>query len=117
MMLKEKLHTFNVVAEQTGADAVLCASPADMKDDSRFFSFKRSSEVFTAQVQIYSKAKGDFVWQDNVMVIWKKGSSLPSNTEIEQSVANKLSERLLEIMGKQPVLQVTNTSHSGNESK
>lgn len=108
MMLKEKLHAFSVVADKTGADAVLCTAPADMKDDSRFFSFKRSSETFTTQVQIYSNAKDDFVWQDNVIVIWKKGSTVPSNTEIEQSVAETLAKRILEITGnKKPA---TNTA-------
>ena len=103
MMLKEKLHTFSVVAEKTGADAILTTGPADMKDDSRFFTFKRSTDTFTAQVQIYSKAKDDFVWQDNVIVVWKKGSTLPSNTEISQSVTKALAKRILEITGKIPV--------------
>lgn len=61
MMLKEKLHVFQVVSEKTGTDAVLTTTPADMKDDSRFFSFKQAADTFTAQVQIYSRAKDDFV--------------------------------------------------------
>jgi hypothetical protein len=109
MTLKEKLHAFRVVAEKTGADAVLATAPADMKDDSRFFSFKRASETFTAQVQIYSKAKDDFVWQDNVIVVWKKGSTLPSDAEIQKSVAEALAKRILEITGKVPVT-TTNTN-------
>lgn len=103
MTLKEKLHTFSIIADKTGADAVLATAPADMKDDSRFFSFKRASETFTAQVQLYSKAKDDFIWQDNVIVIWKKGSTLPSDAEIQKSVAEALAKRILEITGKIPM--------------
>jgi hypothetical protein len=102
MTRKEKLQTLSVVAEQSGADAVLVTTPADMRDDSRFFSFKRASETFTTQVQIFAKAKNDFAWQNHVIVIWKKGSTLPSDAEIEQSVAETLAKRILEITGKVP---------------
>lgn len=102
MMAKEKLQAFKVVCEQAGADALLCSSSSDMKDDSRFFTFKRASETFTAQVQLYSKAKDDFIWQDNVIVVWKKGSTLPSDAEIQKSVAEALAKQLLIITGKKP---------------
>jgi hypothetical protein len=45
-----------------------------------------------------------------VIVVWKKGSSLPSDAEIQKSAAQKLAEQLLIITGKKPAsVMTTNT--------
>jgi hypothetical protein len=108
---------FVSIAEKTGADAVLCSPPTDMKVDSRFFTFKRSSRTYDTQIQIFARETNDFVWRDIVVLVVKQGSTMPSDQDIEKDVADKLSDNLLEIMGRKPVLQVANASHSGNESK
>ena len=100
---KERLEACKLICDRTGADAVVCASPPDMKVDSRFFSLKRSSRTYGSDIQVYSRAKDDVVWRDLLVVTVKQGSTEPSATDIEQAVAAALGDRLLELTGKKAV--------------
>ena len=106
---KEQKEACGLITEKTGADAVLCCSPSDMKVDSRFFTFKRSSRTYDTQIQIFAKGTNDFVWRDVVVLVVKQGSTMPSDQDIAKYVTAKLSDKLLEIMGKKSAAQATQT--------
>lgn len=96
----EQLKMCNLVAEKTGADAVFCAAPLDMQADSRYFSFKRASRTYAVNIRLYSRTANNFAWADTVVVVVKQGSTMPSDAEMQKSVAELLVKRLLEITGK-----------------
>ena len=109
---RERLDACKILCDRTGADAVVCSSPPDMKVDSRYFTFKRATRTYAADLQAYSRAKDDFVWEDMVTVTVKQGSTLPSNTDIEHGVAEAVAGKLLELTGKKSVTPVNAGTNS-----
>ena len=96
---------------------VVCSSPPDMKVDSRYFTFRRATRTYAADLQAYSRAKDDFVWEDMVIVTVKQGSTLPSNADIERGVAEAVSNKLLELTGKKSVTPVDTGTNSSAKAQ
>lgn len=96
----EQLKICRLVADKTGADAVFYSMPPDTTMDTSYFSLKRASRTYAVNVELYSKATGDFVWANTAVVVIKQGSTMPSDADMQRSVAELLVKRLLKITGK-----------------
>ena len=117
MLPAEQVREFRTVATKTGADTVLCAAPATMTADGRYFTLKRMSRTYKAKVELYSQAKDAFVWQDTVEAVVKQGSTMPSDAAIQKSVAQALAKRLMAITDrKAAVITDTNRVSSAKHS-
>jgi len=102
MTVEEKARVCQLVAEQTGADAVLYFSSASMRVDSRYFQFTRASNASDITAYIYSRQAKGIVWEDVVSIVVSQGSTLVSNTETEQAFANQVADKILSFAAQKP---------------
>jgi hypothetical protein len=101
MTESEELQAFKLVCEKTGADAVLCSTPADMKANAKFFTVSRATTTYGTVIQIYSARTGGIVWRDAAAVAVKQGSTAPDHAEMEKSFVAELAKRILQATAKE----------------
>jgi hypothetical protein len=90
----EQRSAFKLVAEKTGADAVIYSTPTGMKADMRAFTFSRSSMSSGAVVQIYSISKDAFIWRNMGEIVYKHGAGIPNTAEGERLFVAELAKSL-----------------------
>lgn len=92
----EQADAFAVICDRADVDIVFASNKLGVESNQNFFSLSRADMTSRADLYGYSCASGTIAWREQMAVVVKMGSSMPSSGEINKVAADAWAERVME---------------------